>query len=49
MCELALNGMSYNSWSWNKDGEDQEHWNVDNHMRLNKKMYCTFNNGFAKT
>jgi len=25
MCESALNGMNYNSWSWNKEGEDREH------------------------
>ena len=38
MCELAFNGMNYNSWSWNKDGEGQEHWNVDKNIRSNKNV-----------
>jgi len=38
MCESALNGMNYNLWSWNKDGEGREHWNVDNLIRSNKNI-----------
>jgi len=38
MCESALNGMNYNSWSWNKNDEGQGRWNVDNHIRLNKNV-----------
>ena len=38
MCESALSGMNYNSWSWNKDGEGREHGNVDYHIGLNKNV-----------
>jgi len=32
MYESALSEMNYNSWSWNKDGDGWEHWNVENHI-----------------
>jgi len=38
MCEIALNGMNYNSWSWNKGGEGREHWNVDKHIKSKKNV-----------
>jgi len=38
MCESALSEMNYNLWSWNKGGEGQEYWNVDNHIQSNKDV-----------